>query len=232
MKTSPIILALDTDSLDTAENWVKATQRYVGTYKVGLEFFLNFGRAGIERISEISDRDIFLDLKLHDIPNTVAGAVRAIADLEPRFLTVHATGGKEMVSAAVAQAGSIEITAVTILTSLSQADVTQIGFNGTIDGLASALARQSADAGARAIVCSPFEIESIREAVGPDVSIITPGVRLTSGGDDQKRTKTPAQALSDGADFLVIGRPITGAWKDGAAAMEEAARVIASSLGA
>lgn len=230
MKSSPIILALDTDSLETAESWVKATHRYVGTYKVGLEFFLNFGREGIQRISEMSEREIFLDLKLHDIPNTVAGAVRAVSDLQPRFLTVHASGGREMVAAAVAEAGQIEITAVTILTSLSQADVSQIGFNGSIDQLAASLAEQAAQAGAKAIVCSPFEIAAIRQAVGSKVSIITPGVRLASGGDDQKRTKTPAQALSDGADFLVIGRPITGAWKDGAAAMEEAARVIASSL--
>lgn len=230
MKSSPIILALDTDSLETAESWVKATHRYVGTYKVGLEFFLNFGREGIQRISEMSEREIFLDLKLHDIPNTVAGAVRAVSDLQPRFLTVHASGGREMVAAAVSEAGQIEITAVTILTSLSQADVSQIGFNGSIDHLAASLAEQAAQAGAKAIVCSPFEIAAIRHAVGSKVSIITPGVRLASGGDDQKRTKTPAQALSDGADFLVIGRPITGAWKDGAAAMEEAARVIASSL--
>ena len=232
MKNSPIILALDTDSIATAESWVKATNKYVGTYKLGLEFFLTFGREGVTRIAELAERDIFLDLKLHDIPNTVAGAVRAVSELQPKFLTVHASGGSEMISAAVGEAGQTQITAVTILTSLSQADVTEIGFGGAINEIAAHLAKTSANAGAKAIVCSPFEIAAIRAAVGPHVSIITPGVRLDSGNDDQKRTKTPAQAIADGADFIVVGRPITGAWKDGAGAMEEAARVIAASLGA
>ena len=230
MNKSPIILAVDTDSLEVARQWVVATKDYVGTYKLGLEFFLTFGRDGISRIQDVAQSDIFLDLKLHDIPNTVSKAVQAVRDLHPKFLTVHATGGREMISAAALSAGDIEITAVTILTSLSQSDVESLGFKGSIDVLASSLASQSAGAGARAIVCSPYEIASIRKSVGSEIHIITPGVRLESGGDDQKRTMTPREAISQGADYIVVGRPITGAWKDGAEAMSSAAEKIALSL--
>jgi len=230
MNTSPLILALDTDSLDVAGEWVMATSEFIGTYKIGLEFFLKFGTDGLLRIQEMSDREIFLDLKLHDIPNTVAGAVKSVAHVAPRFLTVHAAGGSEMIRRAVAEAGATEISAVTILTSLSQEDVSDIGFSGDIDVIASHLAHIASSAGARAIVCSPHEIASIREAVGPSIHIITPGVRLESHGDDQKRTMTPRAALDAGADFLVIGRPITGEWKNGRDAMRSAAEVIALSL--
>lgn len=230
MGGSRIILAVDTDSLDTAVEWVKATKDYVGTYKLGLEFFLSFGAAGVQRIQDVAQSDIFLDLKLHDIPNTVAKATRAVRQLNPKFLTVHASGGSEMVAAAVGEAGDTEITAVTILTSLSQGDVAEIGFQGSIASLATSLAAASVAAGARAIVCSPLEISAIRSAVGPTTHIITPGVRMESGGDDQKRTKTPREAISDGADFIVVGRPVSGAWRDGASAMRSAAEKIATSI--
>lgn len=226
MKQSPIILAVDTDTVEVAHQWVDATRDYVGIYKVGLEFFLRFGRTGVEEIAKRSGREIFLDLKLHDIPNTVAGAVRAVSALQPRFLTVHASGGNEMISAAVQAAGAIDITAVTILTSLSQENIEDIGFAGEISDVAMGLAARAREAGARAIVCSPHEIVAIRGVVGPGISIITPGIRLEDGGDDQKRTMTPAQAIAAGANFLVIGRPITGAWREGAAAMSAAAEKI------
>lgn len=227
---SPLILAVDTDSIDVAKKWVDATSEFIGTYKVGLEFFLARGLDGVKEIAEHAQRDIFLDLKLHDIPNTVAGAVRSIRTIAPKFLTVHASGGRSMISAAAAEAGEIVITAVTVLTSLSQSDIEQIGFGDSIENVAPSLARLACDAGAGAIVCSPLEISALRSAIGPNPTIITPGVRLTPGGDDQMRTMTPRQALSCGADYLVIGRPITGAWKDGAYAMAVAAEEIFRSL--
>jgi orotidine-5'-phosphate decarboxylase len=119
---APIILAIDTSDLATAKEWVKATNESVSVYKLGLEFFLNFGADGVRAIKEESGSDIFLDLKLHDIPHTVAGAARAIADLSPKFLTIHASGGEAMIKAAVEAVPQIDITAVTILTSLSEDD--------------------------------------------------------------------------------------------------------------
>lgn len=210
---SPIILALDTNDLDTARSWVSQTEENIGIFKLGLEFFLKFGHDGIKAIQSETDKKIFLDLKLHDIPNTVAGATSQILSLRPRFLTVHATGGAAMISAAASAAPEIEITAVTILTSLSQEDMSQIGFNGTAQSRAVELAKLAVSSGARAIVCSPHEIAGIRAVVDNEISIITPGIRPKShrGSDDQKRVMDPKSALDAGANFLVIGRPITAA---------------------
>ncbi|CAN2200341.1 PyrF Orotidine-5'-phosphate decarboxylase [Candidatus Nanopelagicaceae bacterium] len=229
---APIVLAVDTSDLETAKRWVEATHESVSVYKLGLEFFLNFGQAGVSAIQDVTDSDIFLDLKLHDIPHTVAGAASAVKSLSPRFLTVHASGGKEMVAAAVGALPGTSITAVTILTSLSEEDLFEIGYANNALESAVALAKLSVNAGAKAIVCSPLEIASIRSAIGPDIEIITPGVRPLSDAksDDQKRTMTPVDAITAGASLLVIGRPITGAWKDGAAAMSARARSIADEI--
>ena len=229
---APIILAVDTSDLDIAKRWVEATHESVSVFKLGLEFFLNFGQAGVAAIQEVTDSDIFLDLKLHDIPHTVAGAARAVSSLSPRFLTVHASGGRDMVAAAVDALPGSAITAVTILTSLSEEDLFEIGYANNALESAVALAKLSVNAGAKAIVCSPLEIASIRAAVGPDIEIITPGVRPASESksDDQKRTMTPVDAITAGASLLVIGRPITGAWKEGAAAMSTRARSIADEI--
>jgi orotidine-5'-phosphate decarboxylase len=229
---APIILAVDTSDLDTAKRWVEATHGSVSVYKLGLEFFLNFGQAGVSAIQEVTDSDIFLDLKLHDIPHTVAGAAAAITSISPRFLTVHSSGGKEMVAAAVKALPGTSITAVTILTSLSEEDLFEIGYANNALESAVALAKLSVKAGAKAIVCSPLEIASIRSAVGPDIEIITPGVRPQSDSksDDQKRTMTPIDAMAAGASLLVIGRPITSAWREGAAAMSARARSIADEI--
>lgn len=229
---APIILAVDTRDLDTARRWVEATRENVSVYKLGLEFFLTFGAEGVASIKEEFEVDIFLDLKLHDIPNTVSSAASAISHLNPRFLTVHASGGSAMVRAAVTAVPHIDITAVTILTSLSEEDLFEIGYSNNALESAVALAELSTRAGARAIVSSPLEIAAIRSAVGSDPTIITPGVRPagTAGGDDQMRTMTPREAISAGANFVVIGRPITGAWSSGASAMSEAARVIAEEI--
>ncbi len=229
---APVILAVDTKDLETAKKWIAATQESVSVYKLGLEFFLKFGRDGYKAVTENSDSDIFLDLKLHDIPNTVGSATESVADLRPRFLTVHASGGAAMIAAAVAAAPSVDITAVTILTSLSDSDVRDIGFSHNALESATNLAQLSIKAGAKAIVSSPLEIASIRGAVGDQPIIITPGVRMpgASGGDDQVRTMSPRDAIKSGASFVVIGRPITGAWKDGASAMTRAALEIAEHI--
>ncbi len=227
-----IILAVDTPDFETASAWIKATQGSIAAYKLGLEFFATFGYEGVARLRELSDAELFLDLKLHDIPNTVAGAVKQVVNLAPKFLTVHASGGHEMIKAAVDNAPDVDITAVTILTSLSQDDLGAIGFSGTPLESAVKLALLAKAAGARAIVCSPLEIAAIREAIGSEISIITPGVRPADerGGDDQRRVMTPELAIAAGASYLVIGRPITRFWADGAQAMAERAQALAASV--
>lgn len=230
--SSPIILAVDTNSLDIAKRWIDATRESIDVFKLGLEFYLTFGADGVHSISNEFGVDIFLDLKLHDIPKTVSSATASVASLNPRFLTVHASGGSEMVSAAVKAAPHVGITAVTILTSLSEDELFRIGFANPALESAVALAELATSAGAQAIVCSPLEIAAIRAVVASDVKIITPGVRPsgTEGQDDQKRTMTPQAAIHEGADFVVIGRPITGAWNQGPEAMRDAARKIFADL--
>ena len=231
--SSPLILALDTSDLKTAHEWIENTRDSIGVNKLGLEFFASFGSKGVAEIVATHDVDIFLDLKLHDIPHTVAGATRAVSYLKPRFLTVHAAGGASMIASAVEAAPATDITAVTILTSLSDDDVKKIGFVHNALSSASQLAALAVQSGARAIVCSPFEIESIRNSVGDQPIIITPGVRPadSQGGDDQVRVMTPKQALSRGANFVVIGRPITSLWSQGAQAMKDkAAQILAESI--
>ena len=229
---APIVLAVDTSDLEIAKRWVDATQESVSVYKLGLEFFLNFGQAGVKAIQDVTDADIFLDLKLHDIPHTVGGAATAIQALAPRFLTVHSSGGRDMVRAAVDAVPGTSITAVTILTSLSEEDLFEIGYANNALESAVALATLSVKAGAKAIVCSPLEISSIRAVVAPEIEIITPGVRPATDApaDDQKRVMTPRDAIAAGASLLVIGRPITSAWKDGATAMTARARSIADEI--
>lgn len=229
---APIFLAIDTADLDVAKAWILATQDYLAGYKLGLEFFVALGSEGVKQIRAITDADIFLDLKLHDIPNTVSGATRQIALLNPRFLTVHASGGKAMIEAAVNEGPKIEIAAVTVLTSLGSDDLNEIGFNSSPLDTAVALAKLAKAAGAKAIVCSPLEISAVRQVVGPDISIISPGVRPVSDtvADDQQRTMDPKTAINSGATYLVIGRPITNAWALGPDAMRDRAAAIASQL--
>jgi len=229
---APIILAVDTSDFDTALAWIESTKDSVSVYKLGLEFYLNFGNAGVSRIIEETGAEIFLDLKLHDIPHTVAGAASAISHLAPKFLTVHASGGRAMVKAAADAVPQVSVTAVTILTSLSEADLFEIGYASPALESAVALAKMAVNAGAKAIVCSPLETAAIRSAVGPDPIIITPGVRPLSevGSDDQKRTMTPSDAIAQGANYVVIGRPITSAWANGPEALREKAALIASEI--
>ena len=230
--TSPVILAVDTSDFDTARAWIEATRESIDIYKLGLEFYLTFGSKGIESIQRESGASIFLDLKLHDIPNTVKKSAGVVDHLHPRFLTVHASGGRAMVAAAVEAVSETSITAVTVLTSLSDDDLSELGFADTTLPTAVSMAKVATSAGARSIVCSPHEIAAIRAVIDSSVEIITPGVRPADevGSDDQVRTMTPAQAIALGANFLVIGRPITSRWSQGAAAMASRAAGIVESI--
>ncbi len=229
---APIVLAVDTPDLQTAVQWVRATQEHISVFKLGLEFFLTFGAEGVKAIQAETDSDIFLDLKLHDIPHTVSGAAKAVSQLKPKFLTVHASGGRTMVRAAVDAMPDTYITGVTILTSMSETDVAEVGFKSSALDSAVSLANVAVFGGARAIVCSPLEIAAVRVAVGTEPLIITPGVRPLdmAGSDDQKRTMTPEAAIESGASLVVIGRPITQSWSDGASAMKARAEQIGSGL--
>jgi len=229
---APIILAVDTRDFEVANRWIEATRESVSVFKLGLEFFLTFGAEGVNKIKTTHGVDIFLDLKLHDIPNTVGMAATAVSAINPRFLTVHASGGPAMVKAAVEAVPHIDITAVTILTSLSEEDLFEIGYANPALESAVALADLAVRAGAKAIVSSPLEIAAIRSSVGAEPIIITPGVRPAgaAGSDDQVRTMTPQAAISAGANFVVIGRPITGAWSKGEVAMSDAAKAIAQEI--
>lgn len=232
MKKAPIVLAVDTPDLETAIQWVRATQEHISVFKLGLEFFLTFGTEGVKAIQAETDSDIFLDLKLHDIPHTVSGAAKAVSQLAPKFLTVHASGGRAMVQAAVEAMPNSYITGVTILTSMSEADVAEVGFKSSALDSAVSLAKVAVAGGARAMVCSPLEIVAVRSAVGDAPLIITPGVRPLdmTGSDDQKRTMTPEDAIQSGASLVVIGRPITQSWSEGASAMKARAEEIGSGL--
>ncbi|MFI1580446.1 orotidine-5'-phosphate decarboxylase [Embleya sp. NPDC020630] len=226
---APVAVALDAPDLDRALAWAKAAGPYVSTVKVGLEVFLRDGADAVAGAREASGgRDVFLDLKLHDIPNTVAGAVRSVARLAPTYLTVHASGGTAMIRAAADAAPEVNIVAVTVLTSMAEADLAAVGLAGPSIEAARRLAGLAVAAGARAIVCSPREVAAVRAEVGAGIVLITPGVRPAGAArGDQSRVATPEQALADGADLLVIGRPITGA-----ADVAEAARTIAAGLAA
>ncbi|MFM1967047.1 MAG: hypothetical protein RL134_2772 [Actinomycetota bacterium] len=218
MTRAPIAVALDAPDLGTLGAWAAAVAPHVSTVKVGLETYLRDGRAAVDAArSAAPECALFLDLKLHDIPATVSGAARAVADLAPDFLTVHASGGPAMVSAAAEALPDTRVVAVTVLTSLTTSDLRDLDLLGpqsaSAGDLAVRLAVAAVDAGARAVVCSPEEVGDIRSALaGRDVVLITPGVR-PAGSDtaDQRRVATPREAISRGADLLVIGRPITGA---------------------
>ena len=226
MSKAPIAVALDAPDLATAREWASAVAPHVQVVKVGLEVFLRDGHDAVHVAREASGCDIFLDVKLHDIPATVAGAAHAVAKLKPKYLTVHASGGQDMVKAAVEALPDTYVTAVTILTSLSQDQLVAMGWNGTAQDIVKRLASQSVTAGARAIVCSPQEVSAVRAEVGPEIVLITPGVRPAgSDAGDQKRIATPEQALADGANLLVIGRPITAAGN-----IAEAAASLASNI--
>jgi orotidine-5'-phosphate decarboxylase len=225
---APIAVALDAPDVETAARWAQAVTPYVSVVKVGLELFCRTGPSVVETVRGGTGVGLFLDLKLHDIPNTVAGAAKSVARLKPKYLTVHASGGADMVRAAVEAAPEVTIAAVTVLTSLGDASLEAIGMAGPSRDAVRRLAALAVDAGAGALVCSPQEVAAVRAEVGPDVVLITPGVRPAgSDAQDQARIATPEQAIANGADLLVIGRPITAATDPGAAAAKIAASLSA-----
>jgi orotidine-5'-phosphate decarboxylase len=225
---NPVFVAVDRPDLEGAQALVGALAPHVGGIKLGLEFFMSRGPEGIRRMAEFG-LPIFLDAKLHDIPNTVAGAMRGVVQLPVAMVTLHATGGLEMMQTAVAIADASGrrpwVLAVTVLTSLDQADLEATGQRGTSTEQALRLADLALQAGCHGIVCSPLEVAAMREAFGPGPRLVVPGVRPKTRGDDQKRTLDPIEAMAAGADRLVIGRPITANAEPAAAA-----RAIAASL--
>lgn len=232
--TSPVYVALDTTDVAQAAALATSLKGLVAGVKLGLEFFTFCGPRGVEAVADLG-MPLFLDLKLHDIPNTVAGAMRGIARLAPRLTTIHASGGLEMMKAAMdaahegaAKAGrpATKVLAVTVLTSLDQAAMNAVGFGGSVLDQVTRLAVLAKEAGVDGLVCSPHEVAHVRQAVGPDMVLVVPGIRPAwSEAGDQKRFLTPKDAVAAGADYLVIGRPITGA-----ASPAEAARRIADEL--
>ncbi len=220
-----IIVALDTDSPDKALEVVSSLRGEVGLYKVGMELFPRSGPDIVRRI-RAAGADVFLDLKFHDIPNTVAGAVKSAVALGVRFVTVHASGGKAMLAAAARAAEGTRTTvlAVTVLTSLDSGDLAEIGFSGAAADSVLRLAGLASGEGIGGIVCSAQEVSAVRDRVGGSVLLVTPGVRLPEdAAGDQKRVVTPEEAVRRGADYLVVGRPITKAQDPVAAARRFAA---------
>jgi orotidine-5'-phosphate decarboxylase len=225
MARNPILVAIDTADVEAARALVAAVAGEVAGVKVGLEFFAAHG----PRAAQVAGRgaELFLDLTLHDIPNTVAGAVRAVAPLEPLLLTLHAAGGAAMMraaaDAAAAQAAAgrrrIKLLGVTVLTSLDEGDLASVGQHGPIAEQARRLALLARDSGLDGVVCSPHEVAGLRDACGRDFLLVVPGIRPAGAAlGDQKRVMTPREALEAGADYLVIGRPITAAPDPAAAA--------------
>ena len=222
-----IIVALDTDSPRGAMDVVSALSGEVGLFKVGMELFPRGGPDLVRRIRE-AGADVFLDLKFHDIPNTVAGAVRSAAAMGVRFATVHASGGRAMLAAAAeaAKGTGTTLLAVTVLTSLDDADLAEIGFSATAAAAVLRLAGIAAAQGIGGIVCSAREVAEVRRAAGAGAVLVTPGVRLAEdAAGDQKRVVTPFDAVRAGADYLVVGRPVTRAADPVAAARRFAAEM-------
>ncbi len=210
---NPIILAIDTKSDLEAYEISQEVSGYVGAIKLGLEYFDTYGPEGIRKIQAIGI-PIFLDLKLHDIPMTVKKTIETLSDINPAIINVHALGGQQMMKYALEGLGqaskNTSLVAVTVLTSLNDDDMTILGIDYAVKDLVQNLAKLTKDSGLAGVVCSAEEIALVRKVCGKDFKIIVPGIRPEgSQKDDQKRVMTPKQAISLGADYLVIGRPIT-----------------------
>jgi len=236
-----ILLAIDTIDMAIAGAQAAATRGAVDGIKLGLEFFAANGPAGVRAVAP-AGVPLFLDLKLHDIPNTVAGAVRAATPLRPTLLTVHAAGGGAMLRAAADAADEAaakvgvprpRIIGVTVLTSLGESDIDAVGQRGPIADQARRLAALAQSCRLDGVVCSPHEIAGLRAECGAGFLLVVPGIRpVWAAAGDQKRVMTPAEAARLGADYLVIGRPITAAEDPAAAARRIAAEVVAAATAA
>jgi orotidine-5'-phosphate decarboxylase len=220
---NPIICAIDATDIAAAKKLVQSVRGSVGAIKLGLEFFTANGAAGVNAVA--GDAPLFLDLKFHDIPNTVAGAVRATKGINAFMMTVHTSGGKAMMQAAAKAAKDLAnkpmIIGVTMLTSLDEVDLESVGIKNDIKNQVSKLADLAQQSGLDGVVCSPHEIEMLRKQCGKDFKLIVPGIRPEGSAiGDQKRVMTPKEALAKGADYLVIGRPITEAENPAGAAQD------------
>ncbi len=213
---SPVFCAIDTPDMEKATALASKLKGHVGGLKVGLEYFVANGPQGYAPFKEIGV-PLFLDLKLHDIPNTVAGAVRSVLSLEADFITIHTSGGPAMMKAAADAAKEAsgkrpKILGVTVLTSLDEGDLASVGQDNNTAEQVKRLALLAKENGLDGIVCSPAEVANLREVLGPDFILMVPGIRPTwAAANDQKRIMTPKDAMAAGATHLVIGRPITGA---------------------
>lgn len=232
----PVICAIDTPDINKASDLAKQIKDHVGAVKLGLEFFTANGTSGVRTIAS-KGIPIFLDLKLHDIPNTVAKAIEATAVMDIFMMTVHVSGGKAMLEAAVEAANRVATTTgkakplvvgVTVLTSFDQVDAESIGIKDPVADQVKRLAQLAQDSGLDGVVCSPQEIALLREQCGGDFTLVVPGIRPEGvSANDQKRIMTPKEAMAQGADYLVIGRPITAADYP-----KDAAQKILQSIGA
>lgn len=216
-----LAFALDYPTLEDARAGAERVGGAVGVLKVGLELFVSAGPQAVALGRDLGC-ELFLDLKLHDIPETVARAVASASALGVDYLTVHAAGGPRMLEAAVKATGTsgLRLLAVTVLTSLDDADLRAIGVESSPAEQVTRLARLAVGCGIPGLVCSPAEVGHLRKELGPEVVLVTPGIRpMGPGGDDQKRIATPGQAMKDGASLLVVGRPIRDAADPHAAAL-------------
>lgn len=226
---NPIICALDTTDVEQARRTTESLRQSVGAIKLGLEFFTANGSAGVRQLAA-EQLPVFLDLKFHDIPNTVANAIRATAGINTFMMTVHTSGGRAMLQAAIDASMEIAeqtgkerplIIGVTVLTSMDQADLSMVGIRAELHDQVRRLADLAQSCRLDGVVCSPYEISLLREHCGEDFTLVVPGIRpAESDNHDQKRVMTPHEALARGADYLVIGRPITTAQNPAQAAQD------------
>ena len=210
MKSKKIIVALDSNNLNKTLKLVKTLKRDVFAFKIGYEFFYNFGIEGYKKVYSICPK-IFLDLKLHDIPNTVEKGLQALIKIKPLFTTIHISGGDDMMISSRVRKRTTKILGVSILTSLDGHQTKKFYNQKNVSALVKKFAKAAKKNKLDGIVCSPQEIKNIRKEVGKNFIIVTPGIRISnkSKSDDQKRIETPEKAIGFGANYLVIGRPIT-----------------------
>lgn len=214
MSSKKVIVALDSDNLSKTLRLVKILKDEVFAFKIGYQFFFNFGLNGYKKVYSISP-NIFLDLKLHDIPNTVEKGLDALLKIKPKLTTIHISGGDQMMKAVGKTKRNTKILGVTILTSMNSNQTKKYYNQQDISKLVKKFAKSAKINKLDGVICSPNEIKYLRKEVGKNFIIITPGIRIANEikGDDQKRVQTPKKAIELGANYLVIGRPITGSKK-------------------